>query len=111
MSHRVTFVIEQHDDESFGALSPGYCGFARASTDYAFHQAAVTPERYTLGQMPLDMIQWLNTHPALRGGNRLGFDQTRTGDLTFTRCLWVEFDHAKDALLFKLTWGCTSGEA
>jgi hypothetical protein len=106
MAHRVTFQIEHHDDEQFGALSPGYYGFAKASTDYAFNGPASYPERYTLGEMPLEMVEWLNTHPALRGSNRLGFSQTRTGDLTFTRSLFVEFDHAKDALLFKLTWGC-----
>jgi hypothetical protein len=106
MAHRVTFQIEQHDDEAFGPHSPGYYGFAKASTDYAFNGPTTYPERYALGEMPLDMVQWLNTHPALRGKNCLGFDQTRTGDLTFTRSLFVEFDRAKDALLFKLTWGC-----
>lgn len=105
MAHRVTFEIERHDDEPFGALSTGYYGFAKASTDYAFNQPAAHPDRYTLGEMPAEMTAWLNTNRALRGSNRLGFDQERTGDLTFTRRLWVEFDHAKDALLFKLTWG------
>lgn len=106
MSHRVVFEVEQHDDEPFGALSPAYRAFARASTDYAYNQPAVTPERYTLGEMPQEMTDWLNTNPALRGNNRLGFDQTRTGDLSFTRRLWVEFDDPSDAMLFRLTWGC-----
>jgi hypothetical protein len=106
MAHRVTFQIEQHDDEQFGALSPGYYGCAKASTDYAYNGPAAYPERYTLGEMPQEMIDWLNSMPELRGRNRLGFDQTRTGDLTYERHLWVEFDRTKDALLFKLTWGC-----
>jgi hypothetical protein len=56
MAHRVTFEIEHHDDEQFGALSPGYYGFAKASTDYAFNGPTSYPERYTLGEMPLDMM-------------------------------------------------------
>lgn len=59
---------------------------------------------YVYGTMRGEMLEWLSTNPAPRGDNRLGFDQERTGDLSFTRRLWLEFDDRNDALLFRHTW-------
>lgn len=110
MAHRVIYEIEQHDDTAMVASSPGLGSMCKASMDYEFHWPTAMPEQYVLGSMRGEMLEWLNTNTALRGDNRLGFDQQRTSDLSFTRSLWVEFDELSDALLFRLTWGCEHSE-
>jgi hypothetical protein len=108
MAHRVTFEIEHHDETANAAASPNDYGLIKAMLDYDMSWPRVNPGHYVLGSMRGDMLEWLNTTAALRGDNRLGFEQTRTGDLSFTRYLYVEFDERSDALLFKLTWGCSN---
>lgn len=105
MAHRVVFEIEHHDDTAQAQANPANNGLLKAMMDYQFTWPRTNPDQYVLGSMRGEILEWLNTNPALRGDNRLGFDQTRTGDLTFTRSLFVEFDVRSDALLFKLTWG------
>ncbi|MCK2054762.1 hypothetical protein [Methylobacterium sp. 37f] len=108
MAHKVTFEIEFHDEAQQAAASPSNTGMIRAMLEYEMNWPRVNPGHYVLGSMNGDMLEWLNTCRALRGDNRLGFDQARTGDLSFTRSLYVEFDDRRDAMLFRLTWGCTS---
>lgn len=110
MAHRVVYEIEQHDDTALVASSPGLFGMCKGSMDHRYHWPAACPDQYVLGSMRGEMLEWLNTTPALRGCNRLGFDQQRTSPLSFTRSLWVEFDELSDALLFRLTWGCETSE-
>lgn len=105
MAHKVTFEIERHDDRELVVQSPALFGMCKGSLDYEFHWPAACPDQYVLGSMRTEMLEWLNTMPALRGDNRLGFDQQRLCPLSFTRSLWVEFDELSDALLFRLTWG------
>ena len=108
MAHKITFEIEQHDSAAEAAASPGNYGLVRAMLDWEMNWPRVSPSHYVLGGMRGEMLEWLNTNPALRGNNELGFDQTRTGELSFTRSLWVEFEDRNDAMLFRLTWGCTT---
>lgn len=104
MTYKVIFKVEHENDNDLVLADPSLYGVCKSTTDYAFTWPQVNPEQYVLGQMGADMVEWLNTNPALGGSNRLGFDQTRTDDLAFTRSLWVEFDQRDDALLFKLSW-------
>jgi hypothetical protein len=105
MNHRVVFEIEHHDETAQAAASPDDYGLLKAMMDWDMNWPCYNPDQYVLGSMRGEILEWLNTNPALRGDNRFGFDQTRTGDLSFTRSLFVEFDARSDALMFKLTWG------
>lgn len=105
MSYKVVFEIEHHDETAQAATSPSDYGLLKAMMDWDMNWPRYNPDQYVLGSMRGEILEWLNTNPALRGDNRFGFDQTRTGDLSFTRSLFVEFDERSDALLFKLTWG------
>lgn len=105
MAHKVIFEIEHHDDTAQAQANPENNGLLKYMMDYQFTWPRTNPDQYVLGTMRGEILEWLNTNPALRGDNRLGFDQTRTSDHSFTRSLFVEFDERSDALLFKLTWG------
>ena len=108
MSHRVVFEIEHHDETAQAAASPNNYGLIKAMLEYEMNWPRVSPSHYVFGGMRGEMLEWLNTNPALRGNNELGFDQQRTGDLSFTRSLYLEFENPRDAMLFRLTWGCTT---
>jgi hypothetical protein len=49
-----------------------------------------------------DTLELLSTCPALHGSNHLGFDQERTGELSFTRNFWVKFDDRRMRYCFGL---------
>ena len=89
MVHRAVYEVEQHDDTALVTGSPGLRSMCRASMDYAFSRPLGCPDQYVVGSMCGEMLEWMNTTTALKGDNRLGFDQERTGDLSFTRSLWA----------------------
>ncbi len=103
MVHRVTFEIEHHTKPQMQQLAPNDYGLIKAMLDYDMIGPALI-RATTCSEVARGHFGVAEHHSRPQGDNRLGFDQQRTGELSFTRRLWVEFDTSADAVLFKLTW-------
>ena len=88
MNRQVLPKIKHHDDTAQTAASPSDYGLLKAMMDWNMNWPRYNPDQDVLGSMRGEILEWLNSNPALRGDNRFGFDQARTGELSFTHYSW-----------------------
>lgn len=105
MANSVHYYRENYEDLSH-QYGGAWVALSRSLTDMRFHDelTRLDPLKFARALMHEDMRDWLAAN-VLHSNYSLNVKQDRHSDYSYTRSAWIEFRHAGDAVLFKLTWG------